>query len=96
MILALRSQIIEYLRETFYRHALEYQQWARPGGKNEENCVFLRKRLTIIDLSEDLWSVGTFSPLAPVLGPEQEIWLYVSPSSTVHGSQYDAKYVAFE
>ena len=33
----------------------------------------------------------TFSPLAPVLGSEFFFWL--SPSSTVHGGQYDAKYL---
>ena len=36
-----------------------------------------------------------FSVLAPVLGPYQEN-LAMSPSSTVHGSQHDAKYVTFE
>ena len=37
----------------------------------------------------------TFSALAPVLGPSQEK-LVMSPSSTVHGGQYDTKYMAFE
>ena len=34
--LALRSQIYEYLRETFCRHALEYLQSAR-SEKKEKN-----------------------------------------------------------
>ena len=38
---------------------------------------------------------GTVSPLAPVLGPAQKK-LAMSSSSTVHGSQSDAKYMAFE
>ena len=37
----------------------------------------------------------TFSALAPVLGPSQEK-LVMSPSSTVHGGQYDTKYMVFE
>ena len=36
------------------------------------NAVFLRKRPTIIDLFEGLWCGGTFTPLAPVLDPEQK------------------------
>ena len=37
----------------------------------------------------------TFSVPAPVLGPSQKK-LAMSPSSTVHGGQHDAKYVTFE
>ena len=58
-ILALCSQIFEYLRETFYRHALEYLQSAPSDQKQCKKNVFLRKRLTIIDLFEGLWSVAT-------------------------------------
>ena len=58
-MLALRSQIFEDLRETFYGHALEYLQSPR-SGKNKENKkgFLLRKPLTIIDHFEGLWSVG--------------------------------------
>ena len=59
VILALRRQIFEYSRETFCRSALEYLQSARSEKKEKENAVFLRKRLTIFDLFEGLWSVGT-------------------------------------
>ena len=45
------------------------------------NAVFLRKRPTIIDLFEGLWCGGTFTPLAPVLDPEQKNWPF-PPSST--------------
>ena len=53
LILALRSQIFEYLRETFYRSTRN-----RPVQKKEV-FFFLLKRLTIIDLVEGLWPVGT-------------------------------------
>ena len=33
----------------------------------------------------------TFSPLAPILGHEKKVAM--SPSSTVHGGQYDNKYL---
>ena len=60
LILALRSQIFEYLRFFFYRHALEYLQSPRSEKKNDQNnAAFLRKRLTIIELFGVLWSVGT-------------------------------------
>ena len=59
VILVLRSQIFEYLRETFYRHALEYLEPARSEKKKKEKKIFLRKHLTIADLFEGLWSVGT-------------------------------------
>ena len=58
LTLALPSQIFEYLRESFCKRALEYLQSAR-SEKNEKNYIFVRKRLTIIDLFEGLWSVWT-------------------------------------
>ena len=72
-----RSQIIEYLRETFYRHALEgYLEPARP--EKNKNKLFLAA-----ETPDNYWSfrrpaVGgeTFSPPPPVLGPEQKNWLY--------------------
>ena len=59
LILALRSQIFEYLRETFYRHVLEYLQWVRPEKMKKKRKNPLGKRLTIIDVFEGLWSLGT-------------------------------------
>ena len=53
LMLVLRSQFVEYLRETLYNHALEHLEAAHPENKMEKN-VFLRKRLTIIDPSEGL------------------------------------------
>ena len=41
-------------------------------GKKNTRYVFLRKRLTIVGLFDGLWSVSTFSPLAPALGPEHK------------------------
>ena len=51
-MLALRSQILEYLRETFDRHALESRITARSEKKGEKDCygnawllpVFLKAR----------------------------------------------------
>ena len=57
LILTRRSQIFDYLRKTFCRRAVPAIGSFRKkdGGKK---VVFLRKRLTIIDLFERLWSVG--------------------------------------
>ena len=74
LILVLPSQIFEYSRVCFQRHALEYLQSAR-SEKKEEKVVFLRKRLAIIVLFERPVVGGdTFLPLALVLGPEQNNW----------------------
>ena len=70
LMLALRSQIFECLRETFCRRALR----APSIGLFRKKTVFLRKRRNI-DLFEGLWSVGsgdTFSPLEPVPDSEQQ------------------------
>ena len=56
----------------FVQHAFEHLEAARSEEKKygEKNVFFLRNRLTVVDLFEDLWLVGdTFSLLAPVLGP---------------------------
>ena len=77
LMLALGSRIFEYLRETFYGHALEHLQSAG-SEKNEKKRFFLRKRLAVIDLYEGLWSLGhVFATSAsPILiGPEQKSWL---------------------
>ena len=58
LILALRSQIFEYLRESVHRDALEYLQLAG-SEKMQKKELFLRKRLSIIELFEELRSVGT-------------------------------------
>ena len=52
----------------------------------------LRKRLTIIDLFEGLWSVETrFRHQRQSQALDKT--LAMSPSSTVHGGQYDTKYL---
>ena len=58
LILALRSQIFEYLRETFCRRALGYLQSVL-SEKKRENMLFIK---TVV-------GGGTFSLLAPVLRP---------------------------
>ena len=67
LILTLRRNIFEYLREKNYRHALEYLEPAR-SEKEKKKGLFLRKHLTVID-----WPVvgrDTFSPLKPALGSQ--------------------------
>ena len=59
-----------------YKHALEHLEATRS------------ELLPTIDLFEGLeFGRGTFSALAPVLGPSKK--LAMSPSSTVHGGQHD-------
>ena len=57
--MSLRRQIFEYSRETFSRRALEYLKSVR----SEKKIIIIKKklwtRLTIIDLFEGMWSVGT-------------------------------------
>ena len=53
----LRSQFFEYLPETFYKHASEQLNVARP--EKQGSCSSYGKCLTIIDLFERLWLVGT-------------------------------------
>ena len=96
LILALRSQIFEYLRETFHRHDLEsYLEPARSerkmGGKKG---LFLRKHLAVIDLLKRRGWWGHISPLAPALGPQQKNWLL--PFSAVYGGQYHTDCDTFE
>ena len=66
IILVLRSQFFEYLRETLYKHALEHLEAARSEQKWVIRFSSYGKRLTIIDLFEGLW---LSSALAPVLYP---------------------------
>ena len=54
MILAPRSRVLEWLRERFCRRAVGYLEPAR----SEKTLLYLRKRLTIVDRFEGLWSVG--------------------------------------
>ena len=59
----------------------------------------LRKRLAVIDLFGGLRSVGTLFATfnSASLGPSaKKLATGMSPSSTVHGDQYDPKYVEFE
>ena len=56
--MTLRSQIFEYLREKKLKACLRVPE-RLVQKKNEKNIVFLRKRLTIVDRFEGLWSVGT-------------------------------------
>ena len=96
LILALRGQIFGYLLEPMDRHALGHLEPAR-SENNEKNGFLLRKRLTpIVFFWRPVVGGDTFSPLAPVLGPEEKNWVHTSPSSTAHGGQHNIKYVTLE
>ena len=58
-MLALRSQIFEYLRETFSQTCLGVAAIGSFRKNVKKTAVFLRKRLTIVERFEGLWSVGT-------------------------------------
>ena len=61
VILVLRNQFFEYLRQTLYRHALEHLEAARSENIYIYVYIFSSygKRLTSIDLLEGLRLVGT-------------------------------------
>ena len=67
MTSALRSQIFDFLRETFRKRALRVPAIGSFRKKTNKNAVFLRKRATITDLFEGVVGGDSFSPLAPVL-----------------------------
>ena len=96
LILALRSQIFEYLHECFYRHALRVPAIGlfRKKKKRKKKTVFLRKRLTIIDLLKACGRWGhvfaTTSASPTGVGPKQKNWLRMStPPTAAHGGQHD-------
>ena len=93
LILALRSQILEYWRETFGRRALGYLE---PAAYRKRKTWFLPAETPgqYLTFSRTVVGGGTFSPLTPVQGPEQKK-VAMSSSSTVHGGQYDTKYVLY-
>ena len=94
LILALRSQMIEYSREKIYRHALEYLEPARSESKKG---VFLRQHLTVIGLFEGPWFSGhIFAAIASprtLTKKKKKNDCVMSPSSAV---QRDTKLVIFE
>ena len=54
LILVLRSQFFDFLRETLYKHALKHLEAARSEKNGQFFFPSYGKRLTIIDLFEDL------------------------------------------
>ena len=52
LILAVRSQIFGYLRETFCGRALGYLGPAASKQNDRKNCFFFRKCVTTVDLLE--------------------------------------------
>ena len=92
--MVLRSQFFEYLRETLYRHALEHLEAAR-SEKKLIIFLFLPKRPIIIYCFEGPWWSGHIFD-ASTSPRSFKKKLAMSPSSTVHGGQYDTKYVTVE
>ena len=57
-VLSVQSQVVDFFREIFYRHALDY--YLRSAHSERKwKPVFLLKRLTVTDLFEGMWSVVT-------------------------------------
>ena len=99
LILALRRQAFQYLRETFYRHAFEYLQTCLGAPAVGSSRKKMKRYVFPTETPAHCWLLwrpvvggDTFSPLAPVLGPEQNTWL--SPSCTVRGGQYSFRSLA--
>ena len=84
LILVLRSQFFEYLRQTLYKHALEH-----PEAAPTLNAGLLLTSLKACDWSGHVFGAGA-SPRSLTKK------LAMSPSSTVDGGQHDTKYVTFE
>ena len=74
LILVLRGQIFEYLREKKYRHAFQYLQSARSEEKMKKKLFPTETpgHYLVLTYFEGLWPVGTHFATASVLGPEQK------------------------
>ena len=91
----MRSQFFECLRENSYKHALEHLEAARPEqrmGHYLSSAVDAWLMLNSLKAGE--WSGHIFAPGASPK-PFNKI-LGMSPSSAVHGGQYDPTYVTLE
>ena len=94
-MLAPRSEIFEYLREKIGRRALEYRN--RLVQKRTEKIVLFSygnawPLLTFLKAG-GRWEHVFATSASPTVGPKK---LAMSPSSTLHGGQYDTKYVTLE
>ena len=97
LILVLRSQFFDFLRETLYKHALESLEAA--GAEKKKGFCFSPTMnaylmVSIIDHFECDWSGYIFGARASTWSLTRK--MAISPSSTVHGGQHDTKYVTFE
>ena len=84
------------MRETLYKHAVEHLE-AAPKKKRViffRSCSSPNAYLLLTSLKVCDWSGHIFGASASPRSLTKK--LAMSPSSTVHGGQYDAKYVAFE
>ena len=86
-MLALRSQIFEYLRETFRRRCVGVPAI---GSFRKQTKTIFGFPMATPDRCRPFWRTtfvvggGTFSPPAPVVGSEQKTGA-MSPSFAVHG-----------
>ena len=89
LILVLRSQFFDFLRETLYKHALEHPEAVGPEKRSfflpTVNAYQYLASLTVCD-----WSGHIFGASASPRSLTKK--MATSPSSTVHGGQHDTKY----
>ena len=97
LVLVLRSQFFEYLRETLYKHALKHLEVAFPEKRmGKKGFPYGNTWLLLTSLKACDWSGHIFGASASLGSLAKKNWPRMSPSSTVHGGQHDTKYVTFE
>ena len=72
LILVLRSQFFDYLRETFFKHALEHLEAARSENKGKQCFLLTETPDYFLSLRSPVIGQATISALEPVLGPQQK------------------------
>ena len=93
LIFVLRSQFSIFCAKLCTN--MPWSTWKRlVQKKNGSFCFLPTVNAYLLLTSFEVYGRDTFSVLAPVLGPSQK--MAKSPCPTVHGGQYDAKYVTFE
>ena len=93
VVLVLRSQFFDILRETLYKHGLEHLEAAGPEKRvfffSSYSVFIFLTSFKVCDWSGHIFGASS-SPGSITKNPT------MSPSSTVHGGQHDTKYVTFE
>ena len=93
LLLVLRSQFFDFLRETFYKH---WSTWKRLVQKKMAIFFLLRVNayLLLSSLKVCDWSGHIFGSSASPKSLAKK--LAMSASSSVHGGQHGTNYVTFE